>query len=151
MVTVPGPHPAPQGGATAYLDVAGWRYMGAEVAYDRTLVVGGRPLLFAALAGLNALGNRRRRQEAARLAAARWRPLGDVTVVVEDDRLLVLHEDAWASVWFDAVIAVLRLDDGAVGLLFVDDPPYAFTGGWANWLAVALEHALATRFAVPCP
>lgn len=145
MVTDRGAQLRPHEGAAASFHVAGWRYMGAEVAYEQTMVVGGRPLLFAALTGLNALGNRRRRQGAARLAARRWRPLGDLRVVIEDDRLLVLHEGVWASVWLDAVIAVLRFDDGGVGLLFVDDPPYAFTERAARELAGALEDALAAR------
>ncbi|QYG94310.1 hypothetical protein HC251_18970 [Iamia sp. SCSIO 61187] len=147
-MTDPGAHPWPQPtaeGAHATFHVAGWRYMGAEVAYERTMVVGGRPLLFAALAGASALSNRRRREEAARLAAPRWRPLGDVTVVVAEDRLLVLHEGVWASVWLDAINAVHSPHDSTVTLLFVDDPPYAFSGAWAGHLASALDRALADR------
>ncbi|WCO66249.1 hypothetical protein PO878_17240 [Iamia majanohamensis] len=58
--------------------------MGAEINYEQTIAVASRPLLFAALAGTSAMVNRRRRLEAARLAAPQWRLLGDVTVVAEE-------------------------------------------------------------------
>lgn len=148
MVTDPSAAPWPQATepTPTSFHVVGWRFMGAEVAYERTTVVGGRPLTFFALAGASALTNRRRRHEAARLATPRWRPLGDISVAITDARLLVHHEGAWASVWLDAVTMLQGHPDGAgVTLLFADDPPYAFTGAWAGRLASALGRALTAR------
>lgn len=136
--------------AHASFRVLGWRHMGVDVAYEQSTVLGGGPLMFSALAGASAMGNRRRRQEAARLAAPQWRPLGDITVVIDDARLLVHHEGAWASVWLDAVTVLEGHPGGAgVTLLFAHDPPYAFTGAWAGHLAPALQRAMRCRPRAP--
>lgn len=143
MVTDPSAHPwsQPPEAAPAYR-VVGWRYVGVEVAYEQRTVLGGGPLMFSALAGASAIGNRRRRQESARLAAPQWRPLGDITVVIDDARLLVHHEGAWASVWLDAITALEGHPGGAgVTLLFAHDPPYAFTSGEAGRLFSELRRA----------
>ncbi|QYG94387.1 antitoxin VbhA family protein (plasmid) [Iamia sp. SCSIO 61187] len=148
MVTDPSAHAWSQRTDTtpASFRVAGWRYLGVDVAYEQSTVIGGGPLMFSALAGASMVGNRRRRDEAGRLAAPRWRPLGDITVVFDDARLLVHHEGAWASVWLDAITMLQGHPGGAgVTLLFADDPPYAFTGAWAGHLAAAIERALAAR------
>lgn len=148
MVTDPSAHPCsqPTDSAHASFRVLGWRHMGVEVAYEQRTVLGGGPLMFSALATTSAMGNRRRRHEAARLAAPQWRPLGDITVVIDDARLLVHHDGAWASVWLDAITALEGHPGGAgVTLLFADDPPYAFTGPWAGLLASVIDRALAAR------
>lgn len=126
--------------------VVGWRFVGSEAAYERTTVVAGGPVLFGALAVASAVGNRRRRRQAERLAAPQWRPLGPIAVVVTGARLQALHEGAWASVWLDAVTAG-RWHPGGDGitLFFADDPPYAFTGPWAGLLAAEIDRALAAR------
>ncbi len=126
--------------------VMGWRFVGSEAAYERTTVFAGGPRLLGALAGVSAVGNRRRRRQAERLAAPQWRPLGPITVVVTGARLQALHEGAWSSVWLDAVTAN-RWHPGRDGitLFFTDDPPYAFTGPWAGPLAAEIDRALAAR------
>ena len=83
---------------------------------------------------------------AARLAVPQWRPLGDITVVTADARLLVHHDGAWVSVWLDAATTAQGHPGGAgVTLLFADDPPYAFTGVRAGHLAAALDRVLVAR------
>lgn len=153
MVTDPSAHPwsQPPETAPAYC-VVGWRYMEVELAYEQRTVLGGGPLTFFALAGASAVGNRRRRHEAARLAAPQWRPLGGIAVVIDDARLLVHHQGAWASVWLDAITALEGHPGGdGVALLFADDPPYAFTGPWAGRLASVIDSALAARRPRPAP
>lgn len=132
--------------AHASFRVLGWRHIGVEVAYEQSTVLGGGPLMFTALAGASVMGNSRRRHEAARLAAPQWRPLGAITVVIDDARLLVHHDSAWSSVWLDAITALEGHPGGAsVTLFFADDPPYAFTGPWARHLASAIECAMRCR------
>lgn len=147
MVTDPSAPPWSQPPETApRYRLVGWRYVGVEVAYEQRTVLGGGPVMFSALAGASAAGNRRRRHEAARLAAPQWRPLGDIAVVIDDARLLVHHEGAWASVWLDAITALEGHPGGdGVTLLFAEDPPYAFTGPWAGRLASVINSALAAR------
>lgn len=132
--------------AYAELDVAGWRWLhldGLEYA-QHALLVGG-PLLMCATGIASAVGNRRRRREAERAAAAQWRPLGPIRVVVTERRLLVWHAGAWWSVWLDAIREMhadprsLRLD-----LVFHEDAPYRLEGPDVPVLAVVLAW-LSTR------
>lgn len=114
----------------ADLELTGFRYHAlCHVPYERrTLLVGG-PILFAASATASAVGNRRRRAAAERLAAPQWRCLGPLRVLVTCDRLLVWHEGSWASVWFASVVDIEHDPaNGTLDLYFADDPPYRFVG-----------------------
>lgn len=136
-------------GELGYADVRamGWRYCGIDdVGYEhRTVLVGG-PLLMSITGVASVLGNQRRRHEAERAAAPQWRPLGPLRVVVTSDRLLVWHDSAWWSVWFDAVVDI-RSDpvNGTIDLFFDADPPYRLAGQHMLSLDVMLRHAVSKR------
>lgn len=129
--------------AHAELDAYGWRFEATEVRYEQqTVLAGGGPLLF----GLTAVGNRRAREAAARLAAPQWRPLGPLRVVTTNQRLLVFHQGAWASVWLGAIRQLHpMLDAQRLELVFDDDPPYALAGPWVPYLAVVMTAVLAAQ------
>jgi hypothetical protein len=133
--------------AHAELDAYGWRFEAAEVLYEqRTVLAGGGPLLFGLTAAATAVGNRRAREAAAHHAAPRWRPLGPLRVVATNQRLLVLHQGAWASVWFEAIRQLHPvLEERRLELVFEDDPPYALAGPWVPYLAVVMTAVLAAQ------
>lgn len=110
-----------------------------DVAYEHRTFVFGGPVLAAVTAVLSAVGNRRRRLEAQKLAAPQWRELGPVRVRVMADRLLVFHLGAWWSVWFCSVVEG-RLDPQGrtLELYFADDAPYRLAGSDVRRLAVVL-------------
>lgn len=101
--------------AYAEVDVVAWRWLAADVDYERRSTLLGGPVLMTVSALASATGNRRRRLAAERAAAPQWRPFGLVRVVVTDRRLLFWHEGAWWSVSFDAV-ALWDVDAGASAL-----------------------------------
>lgn len=125
----------------------GWRFEDAEVLYEqRSLLAGGGPLLFGLTAAATAIGNRRAREAAAREAAPQWRPLGWLRVVATNQRLVVFHRGAWASVWFEAIRQLHPvLEAQRLELLFEDDPPYALAGPWVPYLTVVMTAALANQ------
>lgn len=123
--------------------VSGWRFQPAEVAYEhRTLLFGG-PVSFA-LSGLASLcGNRRARRAAERASAAQWRDLGPIEVIATPERLLVLHEGSWWSVWYSAITNIAH-SQNRLEMHFVGDPPYLLVGDVAAVAAVverSVEHA----------
>jgi hypothetical protein len=123
----------------------GWRFHGADVAYaaPRAVAIGG-PLMFGTVAAGSAAARRRARRHAEALAAPQWRPLGPLRILASDRRLLVWHEDAWASVWYQSIrefrpdLEAARLD-----LTFDDDPPYHLAGPWVPLLTVIVTTVLA--------
>jgi hypothetical protein len=92
------------------------------------------------------VARRRARREAEALAAPQWRPLGAVRILATDRRLLVWHDSAWASVWYDA-IRELRpdLETGRLDMTFENDPPYCLAGPWVPYLTVVVTTVLAAR------
>jgi len=128
----------------------GWRFHGLDVAVEqqRILAVGGIAM-FGLAAMANGRANRRARVEAERFAAPQWRPLGLVPVLATNKRLLVLHEGAWASVWYSAIRQVIpALEQGRLELLFEDDPPYLLVGEWVPYLTVIITAVLADHYGV---
>jgi len=125
----------------------GWRYHAADVAYTepRMVAIGG-PLTFGLVAAGSAVARRRARREAEALAAPQWRPLGALRILATDQRLLVWHEGAWASVWYGA-IRDLRpdLEVGRLHMTFENDPPYCLAGPWVPYLTVVVTTVLAAR------
>ena len=125
----------------------GWRYHAADITYTepRVIAIGG-PLMLGLVAAGSAVARRRARREAEALAAPQWRPLGVVRILATDRRLLVRHEGAWASVWYDA-IRELRpdLDVGRLDMTFENDPPYCLAGPWVPYLTVVVMTVLAAR------
>lgn len=118
-------------GEEAYADLLahGWRYHAIDVQYDHRTVMFGGPFLFAATALASCAANRRRRREAERLAAAQWRPLGCLRVLVTSRRLLVLRDGAWHSVWYAAVTDIRSTPVSVtLDLTFAVDPPYRLVG-----------------------
>lgn len=114
-----------------------WRYFPLDtVEYEHRTVLFGGPLLMCLTAAGSALANRRRRQDAERLAAPSWRPLGCVLVTVTSHRLLVCHRGVWWPIWHET-IAALHADPAGtyVDLLFAGDPPYRLAGDGAAALA----------------
>ncbi len=70
-------------------------------------------------------------------------------VLATNQRLLVLHEGAWASVWYSAIRQVVpHLDEGRLELIFDDDPPYLLIGEWVPYLAVVITAVLAEHYGV---
>lgn len=134
-------------GAHADLSAYGWRFHGVDVVYeDPQAVAFGGLATFAVVAVGTGAARRRARAEAERLAAPQWRPLGDLRVLATDRRLLVLHEGAWASVWYTGIRQMLpSLKLGRMELLFEDDPPYALAGPWVPYLAVVMAACLGYR------
>lgn len=125
----------------------GWRYQAVDVMYEeqRVVAVGG-PFMFGVTAATGAIGNRRVRAEAQRLAAPQWRPLGHLRILATNHRLLVCHEGTWESVWYEAMRLVRpALPDLRLELLFEDDPPYALHGPWVPYLGTVLATAFADR------
>ena len=123
----------------------GWRFHGADVAYaaPRAVAIGG-PLMFGIVAAGSTAERRRARRHAEALAAPQWRSLGPLGILATDRRLLVLQQDAWASVWYRAIrefrpdLEAARLD-----LTFDDDPPYHLAGPWVPLLTVIVTTVLA--------
>ncbi|HTN99817.1 MAG TPA: hypothetical protein VL068_04000, partial [Microthrixaceae bacterium] len=116
-----------------------------ELTYESPRAIGiGGPLVFGIVAASSAAARRRVRREAEALAAPQWRPLGELRVLATDRRLLVWHEEAWASVWYDA-IRELRpdLDAGRLDMTFDNDPPYCLAGPWVAYLTVVVTTVLA--------
>jgi len=89
-----------------------------------------------------AVGNRRARGEAERLAAPQWHPLGEMPILATNERLLVWHEYRWESVWLAGISHLLPSPAGQrLELLFddIDDPPYALWGPWVPYLTVLMS------------
>lgn len=131
----------------AAADAEAWRYQGLDVPYvqRRGFAVGGL-ITFGVTAAATAAANRRARAEAEQMAAPQWRPLGQVPVMATSHRLLVLHEGAWASVWYDAIRQIRpALAEGRLELFFEDDPPYLLQGPAVPYLAVVVATALAVQ------
>jgi hypothetical protein len=123
----------------------GWRFHGADVPYiePRAVAFGG-PLTFGMVAAGSAAARRRARRQAAALATPQWRPLGPLRILATDRRLLVWHEDAWASVWYQSIREFRPdLEAGRLDLTFDDDPPYHLAGPWVPLLTVIVTTALA--------
>jgi hypothetical protein len=129
-------------GEVAYgeLVATGWRYAAADqVTYDRRVFVAGGLVAMACWGFVSAWANRRRRRRAEADAAAQWRPLGMLRVVVCSDRLLVWHRGAWWPVWFAGIVAVNAYTERAtLDLLFAVDPPYRLAGPQVPALAAVL-------------
>lgn len=124
----------------AELCAKGWRYYGLEdVWYEHCAVLIGGPIMMALIAVLSAATNRRRRNEAERIAEPQWRPLGSLGVVVTSERLLVWHAGAWSSVSYNSIEGV-RLHEGVdqLDLYFACDPPYRLAGQGLEAVAVVL-------------
>lgn len=123
----------------------GWRFHGADISYvePRAVAVGG-PLVFGVVAAGSAAARRRARRQAEALAAPQWRPLGPLRILATDRRLLVWHEDAWASVWYQAIREFRPdLEAARMDLTFDDDPPYHLAGPWVPLLTVIVTTVLA--------
>ena len=119
----------------------GWRYHGLDdVLYERRTFLFGGPIVMSITAIASALANRRRRQEAERVAAPQWRPLGPLAVEVCSDRLLVSRGDEPGTVWLASVIDLrAHAESQTVELYFEADPPFRFQGPDSTRLWTALE------------
>lgn len=124
--------------AHACVSAWGWRFHGVDVSYTQHgLFAFGGLTMFGLTAAATAVGNRRARAEAERLAAPQWRSLGELPIVVTDQRLLVLHQSVWASVWLSGVRRMVpSLGERRLEMGFDDDPPYALCGPWVPYLTV---------------
>lgn len=73
-------------------------------------------------------------------------PSGGLRVVATNQRLLVFHQGAWASVWLPAIRQLHPfLEAQRLELVFEDDPPYALAGPWVPYLAVVMTAVLAAH------
>jgi hypothetical protein len=123
----------------------GWRYQAMDVSYTeaRAVAIGG-PLIVGLVAAGSALARRRARREAEALAAPQWHPLGGLRILATDRRLLVWHEGAWASVWYDAIRELHpAMEAGRLDMTFGNDPPYCLAGPWVPYLTVIVTTVLA--------
>lgn len=133
-----------QDNTARWFEAYGWRFSATDVPYStpRAVALGG-PIAFATVAGASAIARRRARRSAEALAAPQWRALGELRVVVAEDRLLIWHAGEWASVWYHAIrglypdLAVNRLD-----IFFENDPPYCLVGPEIPQLAASLAERL---------
>ncbi|WCO67967.1 hypothetical protein PO878_04420 [Iamia majanohamensis] len=127
------------------LPAQGWRFHGADVTYaaPRVVAIGG-PLMFGLTAAGSAVARRRARIAAEGLAAPQWRPLGALRILATDQRLLVWHNGAWASVWY-SVVRELRpdLERQRLDMTFESDPPYCLVGPLVPYLTVIITTLLA--------
>ena len=129
----------------ARAEAAGWRFHGIDVLVEqrRPLVFVG-PVTFGLAAAGSALGNRRARTDAARIAGPQWRPLGIMPVLATNQRILVFHNGVWGSVWYSAIRQLIpRPAEGRLELFFEDDPPYLLVGEWVPYLTVVVTAVLA--------
>lgn len=128
-------------------DADAWRFQGLDVPYvqRRGFAIGGL-ITFGVTAAATAAANRRARVDAEQMATPQWRPLGHIAVMATSHRLLVLHEGAWASVWYESIRQMRpALSEGRLELFFEDDPPYLLQGPAVPYLAVVLATALAVQ------
>lgn len=134
----------------ARLDAEGWRYSAVDVAIGRKRVIAGAGFFTLGLgATANTLANRRAMAEARRLARPQWRALGVLQVLATNQRLLVLHDGAWASVWYSAICHIVpRAQDAQLELQFADDPPYLLCGEWVPYLSVLVAAVVADVYGV---
>lgn len=136
-------------GEVLHADVAadGWRYHAVDITYMEPRVVAlGGPLMFGLAAAVSAVARRRARREAEALAAPQWRPLGALRSLATDRRLLVWHEGAWASVWYDAIRELHPdLEAARLDMTFDNDPPYCLAGPWVPYLTVIVTTVLAAQ------
>lgn len=129
----------------ADLQACGWRYHAVDVTYEapHAFAIGG-PLLFGLVATGSAVARRGARRAAVALAAPQWRALGAIRILTTDRRLLVWHENAWASVWYGAIREFRPdLESRRLDLTFDNDPPYCLAGPWVPYLTVILTTVLA--------
>ncbi|MCU0267299.1 MAG: hypothetical protein MUF83_01495 [Acidimicrobiales bacterium] len=129
----------------ASVTASGWRFHGVDIAFeDRRVLALGSPISFGFGLLASAIGNRRSRSEAERLAAPQWRPLGPMHVLATGRRLLALHEGAWASVWYPAIRQLIPdLPSRRLEVRFDADPPYLLLGEWVPYLTVVLVATIA--------
>lgn len=102
-----------------------WRYLPLDVPYDHRTILFGGPVGWTISAIASAIGNRRTRQAAERLAAPQWRYLGYLPMIATNERFLVWYEEVWCFVWLTAVTSH-SIDNGSLCLTFEADPPYRF-------------------------
>lgn len=100
-----------------------WRYLAIDVPYDHRTILFGGPIGWTISAIASAIGNRRTRQAAERLAAPQWRYLGHLPIIVTNQRLIVWYEHEWWPIWFEMIERCDIADDTAV-LTFPEDAPY---------------------------
>ena len=97
-------------------------------------------------------GNRRRHQDAERVATPQWRSLGPVLVEVCADRLLVHQNGKPGTVWLASVTDVLvDAEHEIVDLFFERDAPFRFQGPDVSYLAQQLVQVSWTLTASTSP
>lgn len=111
----------------AEIQADAWRYLALDVPYDHRTILFGGPIGWICSGIASAIGNRRTRQAAERLAAPQWRHLGHIPIIVTNQRLLVWYEDDWRSVWLD-IVERYDLREDVLVLTFYEDPPYCLRG-----------------------
>ena len=133
-------HPATAGGGLRRGD----HHSAADIVVEHPrLVPRGSVASIALAAAANSIASRRARASARKIATLQWRPLGVVTVLATNRRLLVLHEGAWWSVWYSAITRVaLDAEAGRLDLRFEADPPHLLVGEWAPYVAVVIVGVL---------
>lgn len=134
----------------ARADATGWRFHGLDLLVEqRRPVASGGPIAFGLAAAVSSIGNRRARTRAERLAAPQWWPLGTMPVLATSQRLLLLHDGAWGSVWYSAIRQLVPCPvEGRLELIFEADPPYLLVGEWVPYLTVVITAVLAQCYGV---
>jgi hypothetical protein len=127
----------------------GWRFHAVDVVVERRRPIAAGLLTLGMSAALTSIGNRRALREAERLAASGWRPLGTMPVLATNQRLLLLHDGAWGSVWYSAIRQLVPCPvEGRLDLIFEADPPYLLVGEWVPYLTVVITAVLAQCYGV---
>lgn len=106
-----------------------WRYLAIDIPYDHRTILFGGPIGWTISAIASAIGNRRTRQAAERLAAPQWRHLGHIPIIVTNHRLMLWYENDWWPVWLGAV-ALWPFDarTDVLELTFDGEPSYRLVG-----------------------
>jgi hypothetical protein len=125
----------------AQVEADAWRYLALDVPYDHRTILYGGPIGWTVSAIASAIGNRRTRRAAERLAAPQWRHLGHLPIIVTNRRLLVAYEGEWWPIWFDVIDSVDRRGDHIV-LSFESDPPYGLQAAMPDELELLIRERL---------
>ena len=125
----------------AHVPAECWWHGAAETAYQKYRFLAFDNIAWLGLtAAASAIGNHRRRRTAAALAATQWRALGELPVLLTNQRLVLPIADTLWPIWLDDILHVGTSPDGRrIELVCDDQPPHALVGAWVPYIKVVLD------------